>query len=180
MRTSKNSIGIQWVFFILAFILMFYNLGSCKSPESPTEPETPQYRDVVEVIYTRDTSKADPSRISDPSKKNTVNFEYTLYDLSRKFYDDGEIYSEESKMRLRAGNMEMISENKFRLYLKHVLIQQKDWNTNHKLILHDHVFFFNERVIEPKDIKIDGAYDIVFDKSTSETFNAKIYFKMSK
>jgi hypothetical protein len=39
---------------------------------------------------------------------------------------------------------------------------------------------FNERLIEPKDIEIDGAYDIVFDESNTETFNAKIYFKMSK
>ena len=179
MRTSKNSIGIQWAFFVLALILMVCHLGGCKSPESPAEPE-PQYRDVVEVIYTQDVSKADPSRISDPSKKNTVNFEYALYDLSRKFYDDGEIYLEESKMRWRVGNMEIISENKFRLFLKHVLIQKEGWNTNHKLILHDHAFLLNERLIEPKDIEIEGAYDIVFAESTTETFNAKIYFKMSK
>ena len=159
MKRGTFIVGIIFV------ILAIFPFTSCNSPE---EPEVYNYRNNVEVIYTRDTSK-----ITNPAGKNsTVFLDFELYD------------PEKSPARYQGfHSTEQINANVFRVYLPRVFIQTEKTSVKHKVWVADpmlKLFDNTGREIPTssftgENIVINGAYDLQIVPLTSGT---ELHFKM--
>jgi len=168
----KNTIyHVQRGILLLCFLNLQLVIG-CKSPASPEKPPIPpakptfqpQYRDVVEFTYTRDSSKVIVSNHQDVP----VQIRYFLLDFG------GSTYSPEEQLfwygynhRIADVDMKKIGKYKFRIILKHVLIHEGAeeegwWDVEHLIHLHDEAV--SPHPIKEKDLTLEGLYDLTIVK----------------
>jgi hypothetical protein len=149
--------------FLPSGLIMAILLVYCKSPTAPSPhgPPIKNYRDRVEVIYTRVMPLAEGK-----SQESAVYLRYSLYD------PDAE---PETGLFVLPPTIAMsrIGENKYRAYLKHVFIQTKQHSKSHAVSVND--FGLKNATIAIR-IDIEGAisWDFKGPKSAPTSLNFKM------